>query len=89
MMPASASKPAWNHSLVRSSLGYDRGRKARLYAECGVPEYWIVNLVEHLVEVHRSPSAGQYQQVTAQPKGSRVRLVAFPDVELSVDDFLR
>jgi Uma2 family endonuclease len=87
-----AEHPQQAHLIVEvaeSSLSYDRERKARLYAECGVPEYWIVNLVEHIVEVHRSPSAGQYQQVTAHPKGSRLRLMAFPDVELSIDDFLR
>jgi Uma2 family endonuclease len=75
--------------VAESSLSYDRGRKARLYAECGVPEYWIVNLVERAVEVHRRPSAGNYDEITVHPKGSRLRLVAFPDVELSVDDFLR
>jgi hypothetical protein len=39
--------------------------------------------------VHRVPSVGQYEQVSVHPKGSRLRLVAFPDVELNVDDFLR
>jgi len=75
--------------VAESSLSYDRGRKARLYAECDVPEYWVVNLVERTVEVHRAPNAGQYEQVSVHAKGSRLRLVAFPDVELSVDDFLR
>ncbi len=27
-----------------STLGDDRGRKVRLYAKHGIPEYWIVNL---------------------------------------------
>jgi Uma2 family endonuclease len=87
-----AEHPQQAHLIVEvadSSLSHDRGRKARLYAECGVPEYWIVNLVQHTVEVHRLPSARQYEQVSTHPKGSRLRLVAFPDVELSVDDFLR
>lgn len=75
--------------VAESSLSYDRGRKARLYAECSVPEYWIVNLLEHTVEVHRAPNAGKYEQVSTHPKAARLRLVAFPDVELSVDDFLR
>ena len=54
-----------------------------------MPEYWIVNLVERTVEVHRRPNAGNYDEITVHPKGSRLRLVAFPDVELSVEDFLR
>jgi Uma2 family endonuclease len=87
-----AQHPQQAHLIVEvadSSLSHDRGRKARLYAECGVPEYWIVNLIDRSVEVHRTPSAGQYEHVSLHPKGSRLRLAAFPDVELGVDDFLR
>jgi Uma2 family endonuclease len=87
-----AEHPQQAHLIIEvaeSSLSFDRGRKTRLYAECGVPEYWIVNLIERTVEVHQAPNAGQYERVTTHPKGSRLRLVAFPDVELNVDDFLR
>jgi Uma2 family endonuclease len=87
-----AQHPQQAHLIVEvadSSLSHDRGRKARLYAECGVPEYWIVNLIDRSVEVHRTPGAGQYEHVSLHPKGSRLRLAAFPDVELGVDDFLR
>ncbi|HEX2876092.1 MAG TPA: Uma2 family endonuclease [Polyangiaceae bacterium] len=74
--------------VAESSLNFDRGRKARLYAECGIPEYWVVNLANHTVEVHRVPNAGQYEQVRVFAKGSRLGLVSFPDVELNVDDFV-
>jgi Uma2 family endonuclease len=88
----SAEHPQHAHLIIEvaeSSLSHDRGRKARLYAECGVPEYWIVNLVERTVEVHQVPGAGGYEQVSVHAKGSRLRLRAFPDVEINVDDFLR
>jgi Uma2 family endonuclease len=87
-----AEHPQQAHLVIEvaeASLSYDRGRKARLYAECGVPEYWIVNLIERTVEVHQAPNAGKYERMSTHPKGSRLRLVAFPDVELNVDDFLR
>lgn len=87
-----AAHPSVAHLIVEvaeSSLSYDRGRKARLYAECGVPEYWIVNLVSRVVEVHREPGADGYGQMSVHPKGSRLQLLAFPDVELAIDDFLR
>lgn len=38
-----------------TTLAYDRGRKAALYAKAGIPEYWIVNLVDRILEVHRDP----------------------------------
>ena len=50
--------------VAESSLDYDRGAKARLYARAGLPEYWIVNLRDGLVEVHRGPSPEGYRSVT-------------------------
>jgi Uma2 family endonuclease len=47
-----------------TTLGYDRGRKASLYATVGVADYWIVNLVDGQLEVHRQPTPD-----AAQPYG--------------------
>ena len=41
--------------IADSTLAYDREAKGSLYARFGIPEYWIVNLVERLVEVCRHP----------------------------------
>ena len=41
--------------IAESSLDLDRGGKGSLYARAGVPDYWIVNLMEGLVEVYRDP----------------------------------
>jgi Uma2 family endonuclease len=38
-----------------STLSYDRGRKASLYARAGIADYWIVNLVDRQIEVYRDP----------------------------------
>src|SRR5205807_2759297 len=38
-----------------STLRYDRGRKASLYARAGIADYWIVNLVDRRIEVYRDP----------------------------------
>ena len=87
-----AAHPHQAHLIIEvadSSLKYDRGLKAELYAECGVPEYWVVNLVDRVVEVSRGPRAGGYEHISVYRKGSRLRLLAFPDVEFTVDDFLR
>lgn len=39
-----------------TTLGYERFTKAAAYAESRVPEYWIVNLKDRLLEVHRQPA---------------------------------
>jgi Uma2 family endonuclease len=43
--------------VAESSLRLDRRMKSGLYARAGLPEYWIVNLVDRLLEVHRQPEA--------------------------------
>ena len=41
--------------VADSSLAYDRRRKGSLYARAGIPDYWIVNLVDNRLEVYRDP----------------------------------
>jgi Uma2 family endonuclease len=41
--------------VADSSLGLDRRLKVGLYARAALPEYWIANLVEGVLEVHREP----------------------------------
>lgn len=51
-----------------SSVAYDRKVKRHLYAGAGIPEYWIVNLQEQIIEIYSNPSEGEYRQAT-QAKG--------------------
>jgi len=50
--------------VSESSLRFDRGEKASLYASAGIPEYWIVNLLDRRLEVYRDPVP-----MTGQPYG--------------------
>lgn len=43
--------------VADSSLRLDRGRRARVFARHGIADYWIVNLIDRQLEVHRSPGA--------------------------------
>jgi Uma2 family endonuclease len=74
--------------IAQSSLSLDRGTKATLYAECGVREYWIVNLVDDRVEVHTEIVRGAYARVAHYGRGDRIRVLAFPEVEVEVEDIL-
>jgi len=40
-----------------SSRSFDRERKGGLYARAGLDDYWIVNLVERVLEIYREPAA--------------------------------
>jgi len=41
--------------VASARLPYARGRKASLYARSSIRDYWIVNLRDRLLEVHRDP----------------------------------
>lgn len=45
-----------------STLRYDLETKARLYATHGVPEYWVVDLVNRRIVRHRVPTRAAYEQ---------------------------
>lgn len=73
--------------VADSSLARDRA-KARLYAAAGVTEYWIVNLIDDRVEVHREPGADGYARVSWVRRGETLRMIAFADVEVAVVEVL-
>ena len=70
--------------VSQATLRYDRGRKVRLYGAAGVPEYWIVNLVDNTLEVYRQPAADGYSLLQKFKPGDAVAPLAFPDVTLDV-----
>jgi Uma2 family endonuclease len=65
--------------VARSSLEYDRAEKAELYARAELPEYWIVNLRDRKVEVHREPTPGGYASVMSLAAGHAIVPLGAPD----------
>jgi len=53
---AHPTHPALVVEVAVSGLAVARGRKARAYARGGIADYWIVNLIERMVEIHREPA---------------------------------
>ena len=69
-----------------SSVDYDRSVKVPLYARHGVPEVWLVDLRQGLVEICRNPAPEGYREVRVARRGDRFTLSTLSDVALSVDD---
>ena len=74
--------------VADSSLGYDQGTKARLYARHGIPEVWIEALGRATLEVYRDPSPQGYRDVHTFRRGDRISPLAFPDLVLEVSAIL-
>jgi Uma2 family endonuclease len=52
--------------VADSTLGRDRGAKAKLYASYGIKEYWIINLIDHHLELHTEPTETEgYAKITS------------------------
>ena len=74
--------------VAHSTLGYDRGVKVPLYARTGIPELWIVNVDEDVVEVYADPADGRFRVRTEAKRKTEVRPRLLPSVAVRVDDIL-
>jgi Uma2 family endonuclease len=68
--------------VADTTVGFDRGMKAPLYALAGVPDYWLVNIPAGHVEVHRRPGAAGYEEVRVYHRGATLHPLAFPDLDV-------
>ena len=50
------TRPALIVEVALAGLRLARGRKAVVYARAGIADYWIVNLVDRVLEVYREPA---------------------------------
>jgi Uma2 family endonuclease len=81
--------------VAESSLDFDRTRKGSLYARAAIPDYWVVNLVDGVVEVYRDPEPDasaafgwQYRSVTRLAPPATVAPLGFSGERIEVADLL-
>ena len=67
--------------VADSSLADDLGEKAALYAAAGIRDYWVVDLINHRVLVHREPGDNRYQSIQSLSGNEAIRPLAIPEVE--------
>jgi Uma2 family endonuclease len=71
--------------VADASLDFDRRVKGPLYAENGIAEYWILNLIDRTLEVHRQPQAsGGYAEKRVLQVGDATDLAKIPGVTVLV-----
>jgi len=79
--------------VADTTLALDRQRKLPTYARAGIPEYWILNLVERFLEVHRHPVSlpdqpARYETIQRLTAADRIAPLARPEASISVGDWL-
>ncbi|MBI4627646.1 MAG: Uma2 family endonuclease [Candidatus Rokubacteria bacterium] len=89
------ARPVLVVEVAESSLAFDREHKSSLYARARLDEYWIVNLVDRVLEVSRRPVADvtapfgwRYESIQALTEASFVTPLVAPGSRISVRDLL-
>jgi Uma2 family endonuclease len=71
-----------------ASRSVDISIKGPIYAEAGIGEYWVVDLIDRVIMINREPSDKRFQTTAIARPGQHIAFVAFPDELLSVDEIL-
>jgi Uma2 family endonuclease len=74
--------------VADTTVEYDRNVKALIYAQTGIEEYWLVNLLTGVIEVFRQPTANGYQIAETRQRGASLMLSTWENLTLSVDEIL-
>ena len=68
-----------------TTLEKDRKVKAPLYAKAGIPEYWILNVIEKQLELFSNPQNGKYEQESIIKGKNLAHFDAF-DIDIKASD---
>jgi Uma2 family endonuclease len=70
--------------VADSSLTFDRGTKALLYAKHGVRELWVVDVATKVTSVHTGPAGVGWTSVSEVLPNETLRATALPNFEVCV-----
>jgi Uma2 family endonuclease len=71
-----------------TTLWRDRNTKMRMYGAAGIPEYWVLDVTNRKLYIHRTPTATGYTDITEYTETQSVSPLAAPDATLSIADLL-
>jgi Uma2 family endonuclease len=74
--------------VADATLRLDRGGKLAAYARAGVQEYWILNLRDRRLEVHRDPAGESHRTTLTYGEGDLVVPLAAPQARIPISDLL-
>jgi len=72
-----------------TSLEVDREDKRTLYAENGIHEYWIINLIDRTIETYRQPQPnGQYLNSRIARSGATLEIEQLQGIAIDISQIL-
>lgn len=72
--------------IADSSLGYDLGLKAHLYAGFGIAELWVIDAVRLVTHIHREPTSSRYASVAEFAADRRLTPLVAPALAVSLSE---
>jgi Uma2 family endonuclease len=70
--------------VAATTLSMDLSSKAELYARAGIPDYWVLDVDQRRMIVHRDPSGGKYTSVVVYQEYENVAPLAAPESHFPV-----
>ena len=77
----------WLVEISHRTLKLDLGQKVITYARNGIPEYWVIDLVNKRLVLHTQPIGESYSQIKTIATG-KISPQSFPNVEIAIDRML-
>lgn len=72
--------------IAASSLTYDRGIKARLYARHGIREFWVIDAEARTTWVHTGPSGEGWSSIVERKAQDALTTTALPGFSIRLAD---
>lgn len=72
--------------VAETSLPFELEAKVPLYARCGIPEVWVIDLNARLVHVFREPRENGYRITHSAVVGQDISCAALPEVTIEVSE---
>jgi Uma2 family endonuclease len=70
--------------VADTTLAFDLGRKATIYARCGIVELWVVDVNDRAIHVFRKPAENDYAEAFRVRGGQSVACAALPAITVHV-----
>jgi Uma2 family endonuclease len=72
--------------VAASSLAYDKGLKARLYARHRVREFWVIDANERIAWVHTGPSGEGWSSIVERAPQDALTTTALPGFSIRLGE---
>ena len=74
--------------VFNATIRQDLERKREIYAEAGIPEYWVLDVDARRLHVFREPAGAAYGNRAVLDVNGKVSPEAFPDIVLTVQNLM-